>query len=576
MSTEAIRMFRDDHASSRANKLLLTAKAAFTKHVQKTFLIALVLLLTACSGEAPETNRIERIETLRSAGDFQAALTEVRMAIKDDPDNAQLHRLQGNLYEDTQNWALAEISLKNAIELGADSAELQLELSRVLFGQNKFLDTIKLLESLAFSSNLSAIEADIRHAKALDKTNDDVLAGRLFAKVIKQVDRGTLPFNDPVDDAELFRSLEAERNNYPSLSQILENRERLQNLPIGEWVTLHKQRASDTVFFARQDHGGGTFDTKRGQLILFGSDTHGYGDIAGKNWLNSLFFFDPVAGEWTQSYPHDSLDTYQVNAEGIPVAGANGDHPWAMHTYGAVSYDAKLDQVVVSSHPAHLVPGKFTYILEDVWPKIRRHPTWTYDLQTERWTYLAAEAESFFHHATAYDADRSVIVGYRGDGVFELSGSPRRWLKVQERGLLAPDNNLVYDAKHKALVIFGGGGYTNDVAIYDPATGRHEIMPTPGIRPPNTRHVPMAFHPGIGKSVMLVQRIAGNDPLAGTTETWVYDLGEDTWARIETADLDMGIYRNYNLEYDPIHNILLFVPNPYGPLSLTRVLALRL
>jgi hypothetical protein len=60
------------------------------------------------------------------------------------------------------------------------------------------------------------------------------------------------------------------------------------------------------------------------------------------------------------------------------------------------------------------------------------------------------------------------------------------------------------------------------------------------------------------------------------TETWLYDLGKDEWEQVETATLDFGIYRNYNLEYDPFHNLLLFIPNPYGPLSLTRVLALRL
>jgi hypothetical protein len=62
----------------------------------------------------------------------------------------------------------------------------------------------------------------------------------------------------------------------------------------------------------------------------------------------------------------------------------------------------------------------------------------------------------------------------------------------------------------------------------------------------------------------------------GTTETWLYDLGSDSWRQIATATLHYGISRNYNLQYDPDHDLLLLVPNPYGPVSLTTVLALRL
>ena len=62
----------------------------------------------------------------------------------------------------------------------------------------------------------------------------------------------------------------------------------------------------------------------------------------------------------------------------------------------------------------------------------------------------------------------------------------------------------------------------------------------------------------------------------GTTETWLYDLATDTWQQVESATLDYGIYRNYNLKYEKFHDLLLFVPNPYGPASMTTVLALRL
>lgn len=47
------------------------------------------------------------------------------------------------------------------------------------------------------------------------------------------------------------------------------------SLPSNQWVKLHEQKPDDATHFRRQAHGGSCFDSKRGRLILFGSDTHG-------------------------------------------------------------------------------------------------------------------------------------------------------------------------------------------------------------------------------------------------------------------------------------------------------------
>ena len=124
----------------------------------------------------------------------------------------------------------------------------------------------------------------------------------------------------------------------------------LLDLPKRQWVKIHQQRFSDAVTFKRQRHGGSAFDSRRGQLVLFGSDTHG------NDWLNSPVFFDLKQLAWRQLYPSDPLSTYKVTARGLPVAGPEGDHPWAMHTFGAVTYDPAADAIVVASFPRHMVP----------------------------------------------------------------------------------------------------------------------------------------------------------------------------------------------------------------------------
>jgi len=346
---------------------------------------------------------------------------------------------------------------------------------------------------------------------------------------------------------------------------------RLVDLEPNGWLKLHEQSEADEVRFRRQGHGGSCFDAKRGRLILFGSDTHG------RDWENSPLLFDPAAERWTRAYPADARETYAVSDAGLPVAGTKADHPWSMHTFGAVMYDAGRDEMVVASYPAHMVPGRFSNALADLWPRVRRHPTWTFTFEDRRWRPLDAEAVHFFPYCAAMDTDRGVVLGHRPDGIYELSGEPRQWKRLTTRVFLEGwHTNCAYDAKEKALVIFGHNENRNDVEAFWPATGRHRLMPTPGKRPPKDQHNPMAFDPRLGRTVVIVDRtLDPNDPEQGTqAETWTYDLSADAWTPIPTATLPHGCAMNYNLEYDPGDECLLLVTGDYR--RPTTVWALRI
>ncbi len=346
----------------------------------------------------------------------------------------------------------------------------------------------------------------------------------------------------------------------------------LLDLPKRRWIKIHRQHSDDAVTFVRQEHGGSAFDSHRGRLVLFGSDTH-----VKRDWTNSPLFFDLQQLEWRRLYPNDDLATYAVTPEGLPVAGPQGDHPWAMHTFGAVSYDPAADALVVASYPAHMVPGRFTNALADLWPRVQRHPTWVLHLRSGEWEPLGGAPVHFFPYATAFDTRRGVVMGYRRDGVYELSLATGRWQKVVEGGLLSWGNNAVYDSRNRALVAFGSHERRNDVVVYEPVTLRHRMMPTPGRRPAGAKNVPMAYHPDIGRTVTVVDRA----PMYGTrdrgkmrAETWLYDFASDAWARVEEATLPFGVGMNYNLEFDPGHRLLLLVANPPG--EPVAVWALRL
>jgi hypothetical protein len=338
---------------------------------------------------------------------------------------------------------------------------------------------------------------------------------------------------------------------------------RLLDLPAGRWIKIHQQAPGDAVTFVRQSHGGSAFDSRRGRLVLFGSDSHGM------DWTNSPLIFDLATLQWQRPYADDDRASYRVSTAGLPVAGPDGTHPWAMHTFGAVTYDPAADRIVVASHPGHMESAA---ALAHLWPAVRRHPTWLFDPGTGDWTALAGEPVDFFPYSIDYDSTRNLVLGYRQDGVYELSLASQRWREVATPGLLSWGSNAVYDSHQQALVVFGSHEYGNEVVAYWPASGRHRVMPTQGLRPRGGCNVPFAYHAELGRSVALID--ATTETGAPKSETWLYDLGRDQWQRVATADLPFGVGMNYNLEYDSIHRLLLLVAAPPG--EATAVWALRL
>lgn len=332
--------------------------------------------------------------------------------------------------------------------------------------------------------------------------------------------------------------------------------------PASRWTKIHEQREENQVSFRRQAHGGSCFDSNRGRLVLFGSNTHW------KDWSNSPLIFDVNSLRWSRVYANDGRETYAVNDQGNTVAGLQGNHPWAMHTYGAVVCDPSRDEMIVASAPRHM--DGLLKKLNAIKPKF---PTWTFNFKTNHWHPLPTKAIDFFPYCTAFDSSRNVVLGYRGGSIYELSGEPRSWKKLTKKTFLKGyHNSCAYDAQNKALIIFGTSKKSNDVEVFFPESGKHQIMPAQGVRPPQDQHVPMAFHPGIGKTVVIVDRKL--DAKEKISETWLYDLAEDAWTKIPTATLPFACGMNYNLEYDAHNDQLLLVTG--GNTQPTTVWALKL
>lgn len=322
-----------------------------------------------------------------------------------------------------------------------------------------------------------------------------------------------------------------------------------ESLQANRWYKISQLAPDDAGYFERQYHAGSAYDSKRGRLILFGSDTHG------TDWSNAIRTFDMAALKWDAFGGVSDPALYSVNQDGVPVAELGVTWPWAMHTFDAIDYDRSEDQLIVASYPEHLVPGRFGNWVKDVWGAIKVHPTWHYDFKTGQWSYNKKQPVSFFPYATAYDTKRKRLFGFRPDGVFEYS-KDRGWTKIAQKGINVYHTNAVYDAKYDVFVIFGTHKLSNSVFIYRPGDRLIQTMPTTGTRPPGTQASPFAYHPGMGKSVALIDNPKGDEEGA---QTWLYDVGNDAWERVEGADFPYRLGMNYNMQYDTVNNQLILI-----------------
>jgi hypothetical protein len=340
----------------------------------------------------------------------------------------------------------------------------------------------------------------------------------------------------------------------------------LKRLPAGSWIKIHQQDAGSDEAFVRQAHGGAAFDPLRGRVMLFGSDTHS------RDWDNSLRFFDVGTLSWSRAYPEDDPDTYRVNAEGFPVAGEGLERPWAMHTFDAVEFDPTRDRLIVASHPKHMTPKKKWGVDKALWNSIRSHPTWFYYVAENRWEPMRGKAVSFFPNGGTFDPNRRAFVGVNAGGYWELAADSTKWRHLGKGSARAWHNSAAYDSDRDVVVSFGTNNRSNAIWQYRRGEKKGRKMPTPGLRPPGAESPPLVYHPGIQRVVALVKRRKKNAP--GSTETWLYSTRDDAWSRLETATLPFDIGMNYDMVYDPRHELLVLVANMRG--EPTAVWVLRL
>lgn len=325
------------------------------------------------------------------------------------------------------------------------------------------------------------------------------------------------------------------------------------------WIRLNTTGVDG---WSRQPHAGLAYDSRRGTLLIFGSNTHGI------DWDDAVHEFDPLGGRWTTHYPPAPQTSYRADGKGRAVAGEQRLLPWAMHTYGGVTYDPRRDGLIVAARPDHNPIGKKI-------PDVRIHPTWFYNLARREWEILPDSEQpppGFFGAAAAYDERRGVAVAYRW-GIWELlpRGAGFEWVKTNRESHHQMHYSLVYDSRRSNFAVFGDYRNSNEVWIYTPGpqpgdAGRWEARHPGGDPAPRSQHFPVAFDRDQGVFLL----VPGNTEFemqpngrerarpAKSNSTFVYDPDTDRYTRLPGADLP-ALGMNFMMAYDPRHKAFLLV-----------------
>jgi hypothetical protein len=341
----------------------------------------------------------------------------------------------------------------------------------------------------------------------------------------------------------------------------VENSLQLRNLPTNQWIKYHEEQPDD---WSRQGHAGMAFDTKRGTLLIFGSDTHG------ENWDNSVHEFDPRRKRWETHQPPADPKTYRTDAFGAPLAGATSPMPWAMHTYDAIEYHPVLDALVVMSTTEHTPGGAAVR-------SIKRQPTWIYDLSTRQWRQFdngERASPSFFAGSSAFDEARGLIVAYR-HGVWELDTAAGVWRQASAERHHEMHHTMVYDRRRRALFVFGDYRPTNKVWRYQPGAaagekGHWTLHQPKGDACPAGSIIPAAYAADQDVFVLVVdgaQPDSASEGGKGSATTCLYDPDSDTYTKLPAADLPK-IGMNFMMAWDPAHQVVFLLTGDWrGPVT---------
>jgi hypothetical protein len=391
----------------------------------------------------------------------------------------------------------------------------------------------------------------------------------------------------------LKRSLkEALDGTQPDPSRIKEQKQRIDNMPLNQWVEFPNPGRSAPV----RTWGSCSFDENRGRIVYWGGGHCGYGG-------NDYEFYDVDQNTWISSpliasYPERNWD----KSGGVYPGGLMFDgSPFMRHGRKAYAWDP-LNDIVINMKYIYLTAGYEPEFLSEHPPVnpdfgsnenfnfsgYSKWVTWTYDDRNEKWELLCPAAEpgldllvstphgvmgvnywwSALNNPNRLDKvfwENEYVVD---NSVYLLDVKGKKWNNLTKKGPW-PQNldemtALVYDSKRDQLLLHGGGPERNELWRFPLNSGVWErISPRfgPGTnnKPPTCRRE--AVYLPNDDIFFTAGRNGDNNNEPGF---WAYRVEENRWYKLDIA-LPDGITMNNMVSqnrawcYDPNNSIIFMV-----------------
>lgn len=328
----------------------------------------------------------------------------------------------------------------------------------------------------------------------------------------------------------------------PSPEEQIENTLELLNLPANQWVKYHHDD------WWKKGHAGLTYDSKRGSLLIFGSDTHG------EDWDNTVHEFSPKQRKWIHHGSDAPQKSYRVDAAGNPISGIEQIKPWAMHTFDGIEYAPDTDSILVVAEPQHNPIAKKI-------SQSKTNPIWRYKLATKEWQAIKVDAKqkvNFFGAASAFDSARNTLM-FCSHGLWSLSSDDYKVRKVSSSPQCL-HRTMAYDSWNNDLYLFGAYKPSNQVwklqrdKLTDEPVKWLKISPTGDNCPPFTS-TPVAFDQSNGVFILVV-----DNPGKGSdgASTYAYHPAKNKYFKLPKGSLPK-VGMNFMLIWDQIHKVFFLV-----------------
>ena len=331
----------------------------------------------------------------------------------------------------------------------------------------------------------------------------------------------------------------------PGSEEQIENTLELLNLPANRWIKFHQINNGS---WWKKGHAGLAYDSKRGSLLIFGSDTHG------EDWDNTIHEFLPQQRRWIHHGSDAPQKSYRVNAAGNPISGIKQIQPWAMHTYDGVVYDPNTDSILVIAEPQHNPIGRTI-------SQSKTNPIWRYKLETKEWQAIKVDSKqkvNFFGAASAFDSARntSMICSH---GLWSLPSDDHNVRKVFKSPQCL-HRTMAYDSWYDDLYLFGAYKASNQVwklqrdILTDNPIKWIKITPTGDNCPPFTT-TPVAFDQQTGVFLLVVDN---PDKGSDGASTFAYHPTKNQYFKLTNGSLPK-VGMNFMMAWDHIHKVFFLV-----------------